>query len=192
MKEFAKNYLQQVKDCIDALDLSMLEKIKDIIVAASKKGKRIFICGNGGSASTASHFACDLGKGSIKDFNDLKENRIKVLALTDNLATITAYANDNGYETIFKEQLQNLVEEGDVVIGISASGNSPNIVKALEFAKKKKAITVGFVGFLGGKVKEVADHSLHIKNNHYGVVEDLHLIIQHIISYFIKDLRKNG
>jgi D-sedoheptulose 7-phosphate isomerase len=192
MKEFIRDYIADLKTCLDDLDTDSLEKVKDLLLKAYTDKKQIFICGNGGSATTASHFACDLGKGTTVDFADSSETRFRVVALTDNIATLTAYANDNSYEDIFKEQLVNLIGPGDVVIGISASGNSENVVRALKLAKEKGATSASFVGFSGGKCKDVSDISVYVKNDHYGVVEDMHLVIMHLLSYYLKEEKKKA
>lgn len=185
-KEFYDGYIAGVKKNLDMLKEEDVHKIVNLVIDAHKNDKQVFIFGNGGSASTSSHFVCDLGKGSVKDFNDIEERRIRVISLNDNIALMTAYGNDLSYEDIFAQQLANSVNEGDVVIAISASGNSPNIVKAISLAKEKKAVTIGLCGFKGGRLKELCDHFVHVDEEHYGIVEDLHLIIAHIICYFIK------
>ena len=156
---FVNDYITRIKRIIDDMINSNLaeevNKVVDVLLKARAENKTVFIMGNGGSASTASHFACDLSlQIAIED-----KPRVKVLGLTDNIAMITARANDIGYESIFKEQLAIYLEEGDVVIGISASGNSPNILNAINYAQEKGATTIGFCGFNGGKLKEYADKS---------------------------------
>lgn len=188
-KEFATDYLTNLKKNIDEIDLRDIDKIIGIILNAHNKNKQIFILGNGGSAATSSHFATDLGKGTVKDFSDKSEKRMKVISLTDNIPLITAYGNDLNFDDIFAEQLNNLVCEGDIVIGISASGNSENVIKAIQLATNKKAITIGLCGFSGGKLKKISDYCIYIKNDHYGIVEDVHLTIAHLISYYIKKLK---
>lgn len=187
--EFGKDYLNNLKDKIDELDLDKVDIIIQQIIDSHNNDKQIFIFGNGGSAATSSHFATDLGKGTIKNFDNKEEKRLRVLSLTDNLPLITAYGNDLGYNDIYAEQLANLINKGDVAIGISASGNSENVIRAIKLAKKKEAVTIGLCGFSGGKLKQEADYHIHIKNNHYGIVEDMHLVIMHLICYYIKKLK---
>ncbi len=134
--------------------------------------------GNGGSAATASHFACDLGKETVVEGRP----RFRVLSLNDNVPLMTALSNDFGYHAIFKEQLSNLVNEGDIVIGITGSGNSANVLEAIEYARSRKAITIGLIGFGGGKLKDLVDEAIVISSTNYGHVESVHLIIEHLIA----------
>lgn len=178
-----EEYFNKLKKGLDRLDRNKIKKIIDILYKAWEEERQIFILGNGGSASTASHFACDIGKGTLgRKYNDKDMKRFKAISLTDNVATITAYGNDLSFNDIFSQQLNNLVREGDVVIAITGSGNSPNILKAIEVAKRFKAVTVGFLGFDGGKVKDLVDHPLIFNDDHYGRIEDAHLILEHLIS----------
>ena len=139
--------------------------------------------GNGGSASTASHFVCDLAKNTRKD--NLPHYR--VIGLTDNMEIFSAYANDEGYENVFAKQLINLLNPGDVVIGISASGNSPNVLNAILEAKRYNATTIGFTGFDGGPLGSMVDFNIHVKSNIIEHVEDIHLVLEHIIVKVIKE-----
>jgi len=178
-----QEYIKGLKQCLEELAEHNIEEIADLVHKAYKKDKCIFIIGNGGSATTASHFANDLRKGTeVKG-----KPRVRAISLTVNIALITALANDIGYSSIFKEQLIGQLQEGDIVIGISASGNSPNVLKAIEYARENKAITVGFTGFGGGKLKELANAAIVFSSEDYGQVEDAHLVITHIISYLIKE-----
>lgn len=188
IKYFVENYLEELKKCIDEVPIHKVAKITNIIYNAYKNKKQVFIMGNGGSAATSSHFACDLGKGTATE----KKNRFRVISLNDNTPLMTALANDLGYEMIFKEQLMNLLEEGDVVIVLTCSGNSENILKAVEYAKKCNAISVGLIGSGGGKLKNLVDEEITFSTRHYGLVEDLHLIISHITAYYFIDRVKNG
>lgn len=181
--DIIEEYFNKLKKGLDRLDRNKIKKIIDILYKAWEEERQIFILGNGGSASTASHFACDIGKGTLgRKYNDKDMKRFKAISLTDNVATITAYGNDLSFNDIFSQQLNNLVREGDVVIAITGSGNSPNILKAIEVAKRFKAITIGFLGFDGGKVKDLVDHPLIFNDDHYGRIEDAHLILEHLIS----------
>lgn len=191
IKEFSKNYFWQIKKVIDELDLEKIQKIAEKIFDAYKNNKQIFIMGNGGSASTASHFACDLGKGTLQRFYDEKERRFRVISLTDNVATLMAFGNDLSFEDIFVQQLKNLVNPGDVVIGISASGNSVNVIKAIEYAKGCGAKTIGFLGFrAGGKLHDLVDYEITVQDEHYGRNEDIHMILIHLITDYLTELKK--
>ncbi|MFC1590031.1 SIS domain-containing protein [Candidatus Omnitrophota bacterium] len=178
-----KRYISQLNHCLEALDTGVLEKAVEAILKACSNDKQVFICGNGGSAATSSHLACDLGKGmSIKG-----KKRPRVISLTDNVSLITAWSNDTCYENCFVEQLANILNEGDLLIGISASGNSGNVLKAVEYAKSKGASTIGLVGFGGGKLQKIADIPVLIDSNEYEVVEDIQLCAGHIIKRAIME-----
>jgi len=186
-KEFIINYFNDIKRCLNAMQstsyLQILSEIKEVILKAREMGKTLFIVGNGGSASTASHFAADLAKGTIVK----GAKRIKAVALTDNIPQITAWANDKSYEDIFVEQLENLLEEGDVVVGFSCRGNSLNVIKALEYANGNGAISIGFTGFDGGKLKDVSKISLIVPSQNMQRCEDVHLLLAHMLSLMIKE-----
>lgn len=184
MIEYIENYLANVKDIISSLDKSALSSILEAFKKAQEEKRRIFVLGNGGSAAHSNHFACDLGKNVTGD----ESGRFKVISVCENVATITAYANDLDYDSIFSEQLKNYcVEEGDMILAVSASGNSPNVIKAVKYGKSRKAVIVALVGFDGGLLKNLADIYLHVDSYEYEKVEDLHLLIMHIIvSYFKK------
>lgn len=191
IKQFTKNYFDEIKQVLDKTSLENIEKITDILYSAYKNGGHIFIMGNGGSAATASHFACDLGKGTLSPKGKKNIKRFKVTSLTDNIATITAWSNDTDYSQIFSEQLKNLLNKGDVVIGISASGNSPNVLNAIKLAKKNKAITIGLTGFSGGQLAKISNISIVARANKYDVVEDIHLMLTHILTrYFLETINK--
>ena len=178
----AKEYIDGLKKCVDELSVLDIEETADTIFSAYKNGKRIFVMGNGGSATTAMHFARDLQIGTAV----AGKPRLRVTCLADNVASITAIANDISYDCIFEEQLIGQLEEGDVVIGISASGNSPNILRAIEYARKHGAITIGFIGFGGGKLKRLCQKSIILSSRAYGQVEDVHMVIAHIIPCWLK------
>jgi D-sedoheptulose 7-phosphate isomerase len=183
IKPIAKNYLKELKETVDLIDPNDLQKIAEVLLAAYQNNRRVFIIGNGGSASTASHMACDLGKGTLKNVYNSGEKRFQVISLADNVATMTAFANDLSYDDMFLQQLHNLVSEGDVVIGISGSGNTPNIIKALAYAKQQQAKTIGFLGYkTGGKAKAFVDYDITIQSNNYGIIEDLHLVLDHLLT----------
>ena len=181
IKEFSLNYLNGLKKVMDDLPLTIFEQIVNLLVAAYGEDRNIFVMGNGGSGTTASHFACDINKGVCFGL----EKRFKVICLNDNIPIILAYSNDNSYEEIFLEQLKNFLKKGDIVIGISSSGNSPNVLKAIEYAKGKGAKTVGLSGLDGGKLAELADLSLVIRINDIQKTEDIHFIITHMIMQIL-------
>jgi D-sedoheptulose 7-phosphate isomerase len=186
MERFVSNYFQELGKIFEKISKKDIEDITDLIYNAYRNERTIFVLGNGGSASTASHFACDLGKGTLGRVYDKNEKRFKVVSLTDNLAVISAYANDLSFDDIFIQQLRNLVHKGDVVIAITGSGNSKNVLKAMEYAKECGAITVGMLGFDGGKVKKHLDKYVIVPSDHYGRIEDVHLIIEHLISDYLR------
>lgn len=183
IKDIAQNYLDDLKMTADLIDLGDIQKIANVLLSAYRRNSRVFILGNGGSASTASHMACDLGKGTLKNVYNPTEKRFQVISLTDNVATMTAFANDLSYDDMFVQQLHNLVSKDDVVIGISGSGNTPNVIKALAYAKEQGAITIGFLGYKnGGKAKVFVDYDITIQSNNYGVIEDLHMVLDHLLT----------
>jgi len=180
--QFAESYLQGLAACYQEVSREKLERVVEILLEAHRRGRRFFILGNGGSASTASHMACDFGKGTAIH----GKPRLRVVSLTDSMALLSAWANDASYDVVFKEQLENLLEPGDVVLGISASGNSPNVLHAIQYAKEHGAITIGFIGFGGGKLREMVDVDITVSSRNYGHVEDLHLTLNHLISQYLK------
>jgi len=181
------NYFEKLSFLLKSLDRQAIDNAIQIIYQAYQADHQIFIIGNGGSASTASHFCCDLSKGLLGHKGDRKVKRAKVISLTDNIALMSAWSNDTCYEDVFIEQLKNLLNKEDVLIGISASGNSENIVRAIDYAKKNDAKTIGFLGFNGGRLKDLADCVILAPENHYGRVEDIHLILEHLISEIIAE-----
>lgn len=181
LKEHAKDYLNDLVSSIDKLPIDLIEKIVAEFKIAYRKRKHVFIMGNGGSAATASHFCCDLSKGTMVS----GKKRFRVVGLTDNVPLMTAIGNDISYEDIFKSQLENLVDKGDVVIVFTGSGNSSNIIKAVKYANSAGAITIGFTGFNGGKLKNLAKISLVVPSNNMERIEDIHLILEHLIKLFL-------
>jgi D-sedoheptulose 7-phosphate isomerase len=172
-----KPYLARVCDEIKRLDLSQVERLSDLIEAAYNDGRFVFIIGNGGSGANSSHLCEDLAKCTLCDFEHQK--RLKVLSLTDNTAGIMAWANDEGYDRIFVEQLKNLASPGDLLLAISGSGNSPNVLKAVDWANRHGLTTVGLTGFKGGKLKTLAQHNVHVDIDDMGIVESIHLVVFH-------------
>lgn len=179
-----RTYFGDLKDTLDQIDDAPIEEAIQILHDARVNGRQIFIMGNGGSASTASHFVCDLAK------NTRRPNwpHYKVIGLTDNMAIFSAYANDDGYENVFALQLANLIQPGDVVIGISTSGNSPNVLKAIELANEKGATTIGFTGFDAGKLGPLVALQLHVPSHCIEQVEDIHLIFEHLITKVLREI----
>lgn len=187
---FAKEYIERLKEGLDKLDIETIEKIVDTLLIAMKNKKQIFIVGNGGSAATASHMACDLGKGTLKKMYDPTEERFRVISLTDNTPLLTALSNDVGYENVFSQQLNNLITRGDILIAISGSGNSENVIRAIKLAQDYKAIIIGILGADGGKIKELTDYSLIYGEKHYGRIEDAGSVLSHLICSWIKEKLK--
>ncbi len=191
LKETASFYFKELKTALDSLSQENLDKASQMILDIYRAGKKIVIFGNGGSAATASHLACDFSKGTPRRGYRDGEKRLKVLSLTENTALITAFSNDLSFKEIFVEQLKNLLEEGDLMIILSVSGNSANLIKAVDFAKKKKAKTIGFLGFKkGGKLKNLVDCAIVVQSNYYGPVEDVHLILGHLFAMWFASVKK--
>ena len=179
---FSKSYFQYLCEIIDRINLTEIRQFVETLLDARERGVTIFFIGNGGSAATASHFANDLSFGT----NDY-EKPFKVMSLTDNVPVVTALGNDFGYDDIFIRQLKIYAEKGDVVVGISASGNSQNLLEAFEYATQAGIITVALTAFNGGKLKEIADQGIHIPTGikEYGPAEDIHMILDHLISAYL-------
>ena len=183
--EFAKAYLEYLAKVLENIDTEAIGEFINILLAARSGGATIFFIGNGGSASTASHFANDLSIGT-----NAYEKPFRALSLTDNHAIITAIANDFGYEEIFVRQLMILGRKGDVLVGISASGNSPNLIRAFDHAKTIGIQTIAITAFDGGKMKNIADYSVHIPTGpkEFGPAEDAHMILDHLIGAYLMRL----
>lgn len=189
-KDFINEYLMELTRCLSSVDKNEIAQVIDVLVEAYKNDKKVFILGNGGSASAASHMACDLGKGTLQRVYDVNEKRFRVISLTDNVALMTALANDLGFEDVFVQQLRNLIEKDDVVIALSGSGDSPNVVKALQYAKKCHAKTVGILGFTtGGKSGKIVDYAILVDSKYYGPIEDLQSIMNHIIAAWFSKIK---
>jgi D-sedoheptulose 7-phosphate isomerase len=180
--DFAKEYSSYLASILGRLDYNEIGKMIETILDARQRGAQIFFIGNGGSAATASHFANDISIGTR-----VTDKPFKAMSLTDNVAIMTAVGNDDGYEYIFTKQLQNFANDGDVLVAISASGNSPNIIHTIQYAKQKGLKIIGLSGFDGGKLRELSDIKIHVQTakGEYGPVEDVHMFIDHLIgSYF--------
>jgi D-sedoheptulose 7-phosphate isomerase len=177
----AQAFLERVGQELLRVDIGQIQNLADLIYECYLNDHFVFICGNGGSGSNASHFCEDLGKSTLKreDFLNDEKKRLKVLSLTDNTPYILAWANDEGFDRVFVEQLKNLAGPGDLLIAISGSGNSPNILKAVEWANRRGLTTLGCTGFGGGKLKSLAQHNLHVPIDDMGIVESIHLTVFH-------------
>lgn len=182
--DFLRDYFLRLKSSLDMLPLDQIAELIRWLDEARLAGRSIFIIGNGGSAATASHMACDLNKNVGSKVAEQLTPSFRVVALTDNVALITALANDLGYQHIFSEQLKSLLQPKDLVLVVTGSGNSPNILRAVEVAKARQASAVGILGFDGGMVREMLDACVIVPNDDYGYIEDAHLIINHIITQY--------
>jgi len=181
--EQLSEYIAVLQKTIDRLPRNLIAQVIDILHEARMTGRQVFIMGNGGSASTATHFVCDLAKNTRRDGLP----HFRVIGLTDNMAIFSAYANDEGYDQVFAQQLANLIKPGDIVIGISASGNSANVLNGIEEAKKNQATTIAFTGFSGGRLGSMVDINIHVDSNIIEHVEDIHLMLEHMIVKTIKE-----
>jgi Phosphoheptose isomerase len=184
----AREYLLAVQEVLERLDHAIVDQMVEAIWRGYEAGRTLFLFGNGGSAALASHFACDIGKGTISG----RERRLKTIALTDNVALITAWANDKSYQDIFSEQLDGLAENGDMVMAISGSGNSPNVIRGLETARRIGAQTLVLTGFGGGKAKALGDLCLVVPSNSMQHIEDAHLCATHAIFLAIRERIKQA
>lgn len=179
MNKWISDYITKQKAAHDSIPVDAVAQIIEKLHKALKNDAQIFCFGNGGSAANSSHFATDLGKGS----SDKVGKRFRVLSLNDNVSWMMALANDYSYEDVFVGQLQNYGKPGDVALSMSVSGNSPNCMKALEWAKKNKLHTIALVGAKRGRMAEIADQTIVINDTHYGRVEDAHMGICHLLCY---------
>lgn len=180
-------YFSAISLTLNFLPVDKVALVLAVLDAARMRRSRVYIFGNGGSAATASHFACDLTKGTIRS----GKPGMRVYALADNVPVFSAWANDTGYENVFSEQLRDIVEPGDVVIAISGSGNSFNVIEGIRVAKSAGATTIGFSGFDGGRLAELADIAIVVPNNCMEQVEDIHLILTHAIAVCLRRLHSN-
>jgi len=180
--DHAEKYISYLSELLFNLDFKAIEKVIEVFQKARANGKTIFLVGNGGSAATCSHFAEDLAYGTLMEGKE----PFKALSLAENVAHMTAIANDEGYENVFVGQLKNLFKQGDVLVGISGSGNSSNVIRAIEYANSNGGISIGLLGFDGGKMKEICHYCVHVRTmkSEYGPVEDIHLILGHLITTY--------
>jgi D-sedoheptulose 7-phosphate isomerase len=174
-------YRDQLIATLQAIDIATVDRIIAILAEARDAGRQIFVCGNGGSAASASHFTCDMVKGA--SFQKDPARRFKIIALNDMMPTMTAYANDVSYDAVFAEPLKNFARPGDVVICISGSGNSPNVLRAMEYANSAGCRTIAMTGRDGGKLGPLAEVNLHVAAPHMGRIEDAHMAACHMIAY---------
>ena len=182
-------YLQRLGEELTRVDPSALRALSDAIHACYRRGRFVFVIGNGGSGSNASHFCEDVGKGSLTraDYENDAKKRVKILSLTDNTPYILAWGNDEGFDRVFVEQLKNLASPGDLLVAISGSGNSPNILRAVEWANRHDLHTFGCTGFTGGKLRTLARQCLHVPLDDMGIVETVHLAAFH---WVVDDLHR--
>lgn len=183
--EYAEKYLERLRQVIDGINHIETERFVDLLLKSRESGKTVFFVGNGGSAATSSHFANDLSIGTRQ-----QEKPFKVFSLVDNVATLSAIGNDYGYDQVFAQQLRVYGQKGDLLVGISASGNSPNLLRAFEVGRELGLMTVSITAFDGGKLKKIADHSVHVPTNagEYGPAEDAHLILDHLITHYFQSV----
>ena len=177
-------YILELQNTLMQLPTARIQEAIDLLVEARTERRQVFIMGNGGSASTASHFVCDLAKNT----RNPELPNFRVIGLTDNMAIFSALANDEGYENVFAQQLASFVEADDIVIGISASGNSANVLNAIELGNKVGARTIGMTGFDGGQLRKMVDIDIHIPSDCIEHVEDIHLMLEHLICKAIKEM----
>jgi D-sedoheptulose 7-phosphate isomerase len=174
-------FLERVGQELLRVDPAEIKHLANLMYECYERGRFIFVCGNGGSGSNASHFCEDIGKGTLRreDFDNDNKKRVRILSLTDNTPYILAWGNDEGFERVFVEQLKNLASPGDMLIAISGSGNSPNILRAVEWANRHDLTTFGCTGFSGGKLRTLAQHNFHVPLDDMGIVESIHLTAFH-------------
>lgn len=168
-------YFEREKKTMDSISKDDISEVMNVLEKARNEGRKVFIMGNGGSSATASHFCCDFNKG----ISEHQEKKYKFICLNDNVPTMMAYANDKSYNDVFVGPLKNFMDEGDLVIGISGSGNSMNVVKALQYASENGGITIGLTGYDGGKVKKMCQYNIHIPIDDMQITEDLHMVLDH-------------
>ena len=193
-----ESYVEKQKKAIDSINLDSVDQIIQVFKAAIKEGRKIFVIGNGGSAANASHFATDLGKGSsdvMKKFIERAyevgeftgKERFQVMSLNDNVSWMTAIANDYSYDEVFSRQLKNFASHGDIILAVSVSGNSPNLVKAFQYAKDIGMYTISLTSHSGGEISKLSDRNVRVQSGHYGHVEDCQMMILHMIAYYFME-----
>lgn len=180
-KRKLQEYLTQEINVIKSINLDAVNEVINVLEEARLFGKRIFICGNGGSAATASHYCCDFNKGISAN----QEKKYNFECLSDNVPTMMAVANDIGYDEIFRLPLKNKMRAGDILIGVSGSGNSQNVINAMKYAKSNGGTVIAIVGYNGGQMMDIADYCIHVNINNMQISEDVHMIIDHLIMYVL-------
>ncbi|RIK24401.1 MAG: phosphoheptose isomerase [Anaerolineae bacterium] len=180
-------YFDEMKAVLDRVDRGPIDEAIDALHQARIDGKQVFIMGNGGSASTATHMVCDLAKNTRQP----DWPHYKVIGLADNMAIFSAYGNDDGYDNVFRLQLANLLNPGDVVVAISTSGNSPNVVRAVDLANERGATVIGMTGFGAGKLGPMVDIHLHVPSDCIEIVEDIHLMLEHMITKVLREMTRS-
>ena len=183
MKDIIRAHLDRLDAALKRVSAERVAEFTERLYRAYQDGKQVFVLGNGGSASTASHMAADLAKNTI----DANMRRFRIMSLNDNISLLTALSNDLGYENAFSEQLMNLIHPGDVLVVISGSGNSPSVLRAIDYARAQCAQVVGLLGFDGGAAQEQCDTAIVVESDDYGVVEDAHLVINHILVEYFRE-----
>jgi D-sedoheptulose 7-phosphate isomerase len=186
MKSFADEiqaYFAKLKSVLDAVDVNQVDALINLLIDALLSERQIFIMGNGGSAATSSHFVCDFNKGLSWG----KQKRFKFICLNDNIPTMMAYANDTSYDDVFVEPLKNYFRKGDLIIGISCSGNSRNVLRAINWGNENGGVTIGLTGYDGGKLKEQAKYNVHIPVEDMQITEDLHMVLDHCMMKILHD-----
>ncbi|MDD5339671.1 MAG: SIS domain-containing protein [Candidatus ainarchaeum sp.] len=175
------SYVKMLKQCLDAIDEEDVASLANLLLETNARGGTIYVFGNGDSATNAVHFAADLSKGTIVP----GKKRLRIICLNENVPLMTAWGNDTSYDMIFKEQLENLLRPGDLAIGISTSGNSPNVLRAIEYANGAGAHTAGLAAFKGGKLASTAKHCIIAKTDNVEIAEDVHFVIGHLLKIHI-------
>lgn len=187
LDRFVLDYQERLSAALRALDRRALHDVLEVLLAVSTRGGTLWVAGNGGSAALSDHTACDLAKGTHADGHP----PLRAVSLASNAALITAIANDIAYDQIYRKQLEYQLREGDAVLLISASGSSPNVVEACRYARKRGAPTVAFVGFDGGELARLAEHVLHVRVDNYGLAEDVHQAVMHMLSQYVAQARRS-
>lgn len=184
--QFLADYHERLIAALRRVDPKDLGTILEVLLAVAQGGGTVYVAGNGGSASLSDHSACDVSKGTHVDGHP----PLRMVSLASNAALITAIANDVSYDQVFRKQLEYFLCEGDAVLLVSASGSSPNVVEACRYARKRGIPTLAFVGFDGGELKRIADHAIHVAVDNYGIVEDVHQGLMHILSQYVAHVRR--
>jgi len=186
VEDFVTLYLEEVRGHLRAISPAAVARAGELLLRAYQDGAQVLVAGNGGSASTASHLACDLGKTVLGTEPTSRTSRFRVVSLADNVALLTAWANDVSYDAVFAEQVKSLGRPGDILVVVTASGNSRNIIKAVEAARERRVATIGLLGFDGGSVREMLDEHIVVTCHDYGHVESAHLVICHLLTEWFK------